>query len=55
MPKKERRVIEQAARKAFRDDGADVVVAGWTPLGHLELQKKRDRLPLTQAWPSPRS
>jgi ribonuclease G len=51
MPKKDRRVIEDALRRAFRDDGAEVVLAGWTPLGCFELQKKRDRLPLAQLWP----
>ncbi len=50
MPKKDRRMVEQALRKAFRDDGADVVFAGWTPLGHFEIQKKRDRHPLTDLW-----
>lgn len=51
MPKKDRRVIEDALRRAFREDGAEVVLAGWTPLGCFELQKKRDRLPLAQLWP----
>jgi Ribonuclease G/E len=53
MPKKDRRVIEDALRRAFREDGAEVVLAGWTPLGHYELQKKRDRLPLAALWPRP--
>ena len=52
MPKKDRRQIEDATRRAFRQDGAEVVIAGWTPLGHLELQRKRDRWPLTQIWPT---
>lgn len=51
MPKKDRRVLEDALRRAFRDDGAEVVLAGWTPLGCFELQKKRDRLPLAQLYP----
>jgi Ribonuclease G/E len=50
MPKKDRRVIEDALRRAFREDGAEVVLAGWTPLGCYELQKKRDRLPLATLW-----
>jgi Ribonuclease G/E len=53
MPKKDRRVIEDALRRAFREDGAEVVLAGWTPLGHYEIQKKRDRLPLAALWPTP--
>jgi hypothetical protein len=27
------------------------VLAGWTPLGHFEIQKKRDRRPLAALWP----
>lgn len=52
MPKKDRRAFEAALRKAFRSDGAEVVLAGWTPLGLYEVQKKRDRIPLSQVWPS---
>ena len=50
MPKKERRTIEDAVRKAFRNEGRDTVLAGWTPLGHFELQRKRDRWPLSEVW-----
>ena len=50
MPKKERRGVEDALRRAFRDDGSETVLAGWTPLGHFELQRKRDRWPLRQLW-----
>lgn len=51
MPKKDRRGFEQALRRAFRDAGEDAVLAGWTPLGHFEVQKKRDRTPLATLWP----
>ncbi|MCU4653469.1 ribonuclease E/G [Roseibacterium sp. SDUM158016] len=51
MPKKDRKGVEQTLTRAFRQDGAEVVLAGWTPLGHFEIQKKRDRLPLSQSWP----
>ena len=47
MPKKERRRFEDALRRAVRLDGSDTVLAGWTPLGMFELQRKRDRLPLS--------
>lgn len=50
-PKKDRKSVEQALSRAFRQDGADVVLAGWTPLGHFELRKKRDRMPLASIWP----
>ena len=46
MPKKDRRVFEQALRAAFRADPVETVLSGWTPLGHFELQRKRARSPL---------
>ena len=46
--KKDRQVIEQAVRAALRRDGRESVMAGWTPLGHLELTRKRDRPSLRQ-------
>lgn len=49
MPKKERRTFEASLRAALRGDDVDTVMAGWTPLGHFELQRKRARLPLTEA------
>lgn len=46
MPKKDRRIFESTLRAALKADGVETVMAGWTPLGHFELQRKRDRLPL---------
>lgn len=46
MPKKDRRVVEDALRAAFRSDSEETILAGWTPLGHFELQRKRGRVPL---------
>lgn len=46
MPKKDRLVFEQSLRAAFRGDAVETALAGWTPLGHFELQRKRERLPL---------
>ncbi|ALI56848.1 ribonuclease E/G [Celeribacter marinus] len=48
MAKKERRQFEQALKAGFKSDGGDVVLAGWTPLGNFEIQKKRTRLPISQ-------
>lgn len=48
FPKKDRRAVEQAARGAMRG-GAGGAVIGWTPLGHLELTVKRERMPLADA------
>jgi len=46
MPKKDRRVFENALRAAFRADPVETILAGWTPLGHYELQRQRARAPL---------
>ncbi len=46
MAKKDRRQFEQALRASFRTDPVDTALVGWTPLGHFELQRKRERLPL---------
>lgn len=46
FPKKERHIVEQSLRAAFRRDGRDTVLAGWTPLGCFELTRKRDRMEL---------
>jgi len=48
MPKKDRRSFEMALRAAFRGDPVETVLAGWTPLGHYELQRKRERRPLSE-------
>jgi Ribonuclease G/E len=47
-PKKDRRQIETALKTALRLDPVETVLAGWTPLGHFELQRKRERLPVTE-------
>lgn len=49
MPKKDRRILEDALRRAIRADGIETALVGWTPLGHYELQRKRERLPLLEA------
>ncbi|PIB24118.1 ribonuclease G [Amylibacter kogurei] len=48
MPKKDRRAFENALRSAFKADGIDTALVGWTPLGHYELQRKRERIPLNE-------
>ncbi len=45
MAKKDRRQFESTLRGALRTDGVETAMVGWTPLGHYELQRKRDRLP----------
>ncbi|RVV99917.1 ribonuclease G [Mesobaculum littorinae] len=51
LAKKERRNFEQILRAAFRSDPVETVLAGWTPLGLFELQRRRDRLPLSTLLP----
>jgi ribonuclease G len=46
MAKKDRRQFEASLRAAFRADTTETALVGWTPLGHYELQRKRDRAPL---------
>lgn len=48
MPKKDRRGFESALRAAFKADSEETILAGWTPLGHFELQRKRGRIPLLE-------
>ncbi|MEX0970017.1 MAG: ribonuclease E/G [Paracoccaceae bacterium] len=47
-PKRDRAIIEQSLTAALRAEGTESHIAGWTPLGHCELQRKRDRRPLSE-------
>ena len=46
MPKRDRGTLEQSLRAAIRREGEGLALVGWTPLGHAELQRRRDRPPL---------
>ena len=46
MPKRDRAILEQVLRAAFKGEAAETSLAGWTPLGLYELVRKRDRQPL---------
>ncbi len=48
MAKKDRKQFENALRSAFRADHIDTTLVGFTPLGHYELQRKRERLALSE-------
>lgn len=48
MARKDRRQVETALKAAFRTDPVDTALVGWTPLGLFELQRKRERLPVTE-------
>ncbi|MCR8549825.1 ribonuclease E/G [Salipiger sp. P9] len=47
-PKKDRRQMEQVLRAALRQDETETILAGWTQLGLMELQRKRERVPLRE-------
>jgi Ribonuclease G/E len=51
MPRKDRRNLETALAAAFRKDTEETSLAGWTPLGNFELQRKRGRVPLSEVLP----
>jgi ribonuclease G len=46
LARAERPRVEKALAAALRSDGIETTVLGWTPAGHLELQRKRARRPL---------
>lgn len=46
MPKRDRAVLDQALRAAFRHEGAETFPQGFTAMGLYELQRRRDRWPL---------
>jgi Ribonuclease G/E len=48
MPRKDQRQVEQTLRAGFKADGIETALVGWTGLGHFELQRKRERLPLKE-------
>ena len=48
MPKQHRKTLEEALKKAFRADPVETSLVGWTSLGLYELQRKRERYPLSE-------
>lgn len=51
MPKKDRAILDQVLRGAFKGEAAETNLAGWTTLGLFEMTRKRDRLPLAEILP----
>lgn len=51
LSKRDRKQIESVARAAFRADPIETTLVDWTPLGHLELVRKRERLALKDLLP----
>jgi ribonuclease G len=54
MPKKDRATLDQVIRAAFKGEGAETTLAGWTTLGLYELTRRRDRLALSALLPKGR-
>ena len=50
MPKKDRAILDQVMKSAFKAEG-EANLVGWTTLGLYELTRKRDRLPLSSLLP----
>ena len=48
MPKRDRAVLDQVLRAAFKGSAAETSLVGWTTLGLYELVRKRDRLTLAE-------
>jgi Ribonuclease G/E len=48
IPRRDRQRVEQALTAAFRRDPVETVIAGWTPLAHMELRRQRSRLPISE-------
>ncbi len=49
MTKRDRKPLEVALRKACRGCPVATEFVGWTPLGHAELKRKRERVPVASA------
>ena len=48
MPKRDRAILDQVLRAAFKGEAAETNLAGWTTIGLYELVRKRDRMPLCE-------
>ncbi len=48
LRKMDRKRVEDALKTSFRRDPIETTLAGWTPLGNFELQRKRERRPLAE-------
>jgi Ribonuclease G/E len=51
VPKRDRTILDQVLRAAFKGEAAETNLAGWTTLGLYELVRRRDRLALADTLP----
>lgn len=49
ISKAHRKQVEQSLRAAFKADPIETSLVGWSPMGLFELQRKRERRPITRA------
>jgi len=48
MPKRDRAILDQVLRAAFKLEAAETNLAGWTSIGLYEVVRKRDRIALNE-------
>lgn len=48
MSKRDRGTLDQVLRAAFKSDGSETVLIGWTAMGLYEISRKRDRVLLSR-------
>ena len=51
--KRDRPKVEAALARALKADPVDTRIVGWTPLGHLEMLRRRERRPLRELLARP--
>ena len=51
VPKRDRAILDQVLRAAFKGEAAETSLAGWTTLGLYEMVRRRDRLALADLLP----
>lgn len=48
IPKRDRAVLDQVLRAAFKGEASETTLVGWTALGLYEISRKRERVPLAR-------
>jgi Rne/Rng family ribonuclease len=46
-----RQGVDHALKRAFAADPVETQIAGWTPLGAVEMLRRRERRPLSETLP----
>ena len=48
MSRRDRAVLDQSLRAAFKGEASETNLVGWTTMGLYEINRKRDRVPLAR-------